>query len=62
MSQHQMPTTFGACKPVGWLMLGPPSQAQADELVGELPGAGWSGAAARAGGATLAVHYRATGH
>ncbi len=36
------PTSFGVFKPVGWLMLGFPTQAQADTLIPALLGAGWA--------------------
>ncbi len=36
------PTSFGVFKPVGWLMLGFPTQAQADALVLALHSAGWA--------------------
>ena len=38
------PTSFGVFKPVGWLMVGFPMQAQADVVVGALNGAGWPSA------------------
>ncbi len=41
----QVPTSFGVFKPVGWLMVGLPTQANADALVVALEGAGWSSAA-----------------
>ncbi len=36
---HQVPTTFGVFKPVGWLMVGLPAQALADSLVAALQAA-----------------------
>ena len=36
-----VPTSFGVFKPVGHLMIGLPTQAQADALVSALQGAGW---------------------
>ena len=44
-SVEQVPTSFGVFKPVGWLMVGLPTQADADALVGALQGAGWASAA-----------------
>lgn len=38
------PTSFGVFKPVGWVMMGFPMQAQAQVLIGALHGAGWSSA------------------
>lgn len=38
---HLVPTTFGAFKPVGWIMVGLPTQAQADALAATLAAAGW---------------------
>ncbi|MCV2356491.1 hypothetical protein LNV09_20310 [Paucibacter sp. B2R-40] len=35
----QVPTSFGAFKPVGWLMVGLPAQALANQLVAALQGA-----------------------
>ena len=43
-SVEQMPTSFGVFKPVGWVMMGLPTQAMADSLVAALHGAGWSSA------------------
>jgi len=43
-SVEQLPTSFGVFKPVGWLMVGLPTQADADALVIALQGAGWAGA------------------
>jgi hypothetical protein len=43
-SVEGLPTSFGVFKPVGWLMVGLPTQANADALVLALQGAGWSGA------------------
>ncbi len=40
-SIETVPTSFGVFKPVGWLMVGLPNQAKADELVTALQGAGW---------------------
>lgn len=40
-----VPTSFGAFKPIGWLMIGLPTQSLADALVAALQGAGWSGTA-----------------
>ena len=44
-SVDHLPTSFGVFKPVGWLMIGLPTQAHADALVNALHGAGWEGAA-----------------
>lgn len=44
LAADAVPTSFGVFKPVGWLMVGFPMQAQADVLVGALQGAGWSSA------------------
>jgi hypothetical protein len=44
---HLLPTSFGAFKPVGWLMIGLPTKDRADALVLALQGAGWSGPAVR---------------
>jgi hypothetical protein len=44
LDADEVPTSFGVFKPVGWLMLGFPMQAQADVVVGALHGAGWSAA------------------
>jgi hypothetical protein len=40
-------TPFGAFKPVGHVMVGVPTQPQADALAGALRDAGWAGAAVR---------------
>ena len=37
-----LPTSFGVFKPVGYVMMGLPTQAQIDALVSALHGAGWS--------------------
>jgi hypothetical protein len=42
-----LPTSFGVFKPVGHVMMGLPTQAQADTLVAALRGAGWPGSALR---------------
>ena len=44
LAADAVPTSFGVFKPVGWLMVGFPMQAQAEVLVGALHGAGWSSA------------------
>lgn len=36
-----LPTSFGVFKPVGYVMMGLPTQAQIDDLVAALHGAGW---------------------
>ena len=36
-----LPTSFGVFKPVGYVMMGLPTQAQIDALVSALHGAGW---------------------
>jgi len=41
-SIDDMPTSFGAFKPVGWVMMGLPAQAQADALATALAAAGWA--------------------
>ncbi len=41
----QVPTSFGVFKPVGWVMVGLPTQANADALAAALEAAGWSSAA-----------------
>jgi hypothetical protein len=41
LSAEAVPTSFGAFKPVGHLMLGLPTQAQCDALQEALLGAGW---------------------
>lgn len=41
---HQVPTSFGVFKPVGWLMIGLPTQPRADELAAALQGVGSSSA------------------
>ena len=43
-SVEQLPTSFGVFKPVGWLMVGLPTQAGADALVIALQGASWPSA------------------
>jgi hypothetical protein len=40
-SSHLVPTSFGAFKPVGWLMVGVPTQAVADALVSAFVLAAW---------------------
>ena len=45
VSVESVPTSFGVFKPIGWLMVGLPLQAQADALVVALQGAGWPGEA-----------------
>jgi hypothetical protein len=42
-SVEQVPTSFGVFKPVGWLMVGLPTQADADALATALQDAGWAG-------------------
>jgi hypothetical protein len=42
-SVADVPTSFGVFKPVGWLMVGVPSQALADALSSALLAAGWNG-------------------
>ena len=44
-SVELVPTSFGVFKPVGWLMIGLPTQASADRLVTALQSSGWAGAA-----------------
>ncbi len=43
-TSHLLPTSFGAFKPVGWLMIGLPTQALANALVATLEGAAWPAA------------------
>jgi hypothetical protein len=43
-SVELVPTSFGVFKPVGWLMVGLPTQASADSLAVALKGAGWASA------------------
>jgi hypothetical protein len=43
-SVELVPTTFGVFKPVGWLMIGLPTQADADALINALHGCGWTSA------------------
>jgi hypothetical protein len=45
ISTDNVPTSFGVFKPVGWVMIGLPTQTQADTLAAALLGAGWSSAA-----------------
>jgi hypothetical protein len=45
LAADTIPTSFGVFKPVGWVMVGFPMQAQADVLVAALHGAGWASAA-----------------
>ena len=40
-----VPTSFGVFKPVGYVMIGLPTQGQSDALVAALHGSGWQGAA-----------------
>ncbi len=42
VTADDVPTSFGVFKPVGHVMLGLPSQAQADETAAALHAAGWS--------------------
>jgi hypothetical protein len=42
MTADDLPTSFGAFKPVGWLMVGFAMQAQAEVLTGALHAAGWT--------------------
>ena len=42
-----LPTSFGVFKPVGYVMTGVPTQAQLDELVSALHGAGWPASGVR---------------
>jgi hypothetical protein len=42
-----LPTSFGVFKPVGYVMMGLPTQAQVDALVVALQDAGWPGLAVR---------------
>lgn len=42
-----LPTSFGVLKPVGHVMVGLPTQEQADALVSALQGAGWASQAVR---------------
>lgn len=42
-SFDEVPTSFGVFKPVGWLMVGLPTQALAEGLVEALHAAGWPG-------------------
>jgi hypothetical protein len=44
MAADTLPTSFGVFKPVGHVMIGLPTQAQADALVTALHGAGWASA------------------
>jgi hypothetical protein len=43
-SSHLVPTSFGAFKPVGWLMIGVPTPPQAEALVPAFESAGWPAA------------------
>jgi hypothetical protein len=45
MAADKLPTSFGGFKPVGHVMVGLPTQAQADALALALHGAGWDKAA-----------------
>jgi hypothetical protein len=45
MAADTLPTSFGVFKPVGCVMIGLPTQAQADALVAALHDAGWASAA-----------------
>jgi hypothetical protein len=45
VAAETLTTSFGTFKPVGHVMIGLPTQAQADALVLALHGAGWSGTA-----------------
>lgn len=42
-----LPTSFGVFKPVGYIMIGLPTQAQIDASVSALHGAGWSASGVR---------------
>ena len=42
MEADALPTSFGVFKPVGYVMVGLPTQTQADALVLALHAAGWS--------------------
>jgi hypothetical protein len=42
-----LPTSFGVFKPVGYVMIGVPTQAQLNELVSALHGAGWPASSVR---------------
>lgn len=44
LAAHTLPTSFGVVKPVGYVMIGLPTQAQPDALVAALHGARWSSA------------------
>jgi hypothetical protein len=44
---NDLPTSFGVFKPVGYVMMGLPMQAQVDALVVALHGAGWPAAGLR---------------
>jgi hypothetical protein len=41
INKNDLPTSFGAFKPVGHLMIGVPAQTQADSLADALRAAGW---------------------
>jgi hypothetical protein len=41
VSAQDMPTSFGVFKPVGWLMVGLPTQDQANAVVATLHNSGW---------------------
>lgn len=43
MSADRVPTSFGVFKPVGHVMMGLPTQTQADALAGALHESGWAG-------------------
>ena len=45
MAVDGAPTSFGVFKPVGYVMMGLPTQRQSDALAGALQGAGWQGSA-----------------
>ena len=45
VAAESLPTSFGVFKPVGYVMMGLPTQPQADALVLALHGAGWPPAA-----------------
>ena len=45
MTVDDVPTSFGVFKPVGYVMMGLPTQGQSEALVVALQGAGWQGSA-----------------
>lgn len=45
MAVDGAPTSFGVFKPVGYVMMGLPTQSQSEALVVALQGAGWQGSA-----------------